>query len=142
MLLYPAGERVQVARPRMRGERLPRGKRRTRRCHRGVDVGRGAVRDAGNDFVRRWIDYVEQRARLGENAADVVPERATMTREPGERLLVALRRGAVLHRFKDLGYCGHLALGERVRRRRAETACGDGVLMASDAGGRRRIGPS
>src|SRR5262249_6526846 len=97
-------------------------KRRARRGHCGVDVGRSAVRDACDDLVRRWVDDVEQRARLGEDAADVVPERAVVTRKPGERFLVALRRGAVLHAVKDLGYTSHGA---------SRDACGDGMRRRS-----------
>src|SRR5215467_10680192 len=118
MLLYAARERVQVARPRVRRERPPRGERRTCCRHSSADVCGSTVRDARDDLVGRWIDYVEQRARLCEDAADVVPECAMMTREPGERLLVALRRRAVLHRFEDLRYSCHCVLIGHPKRRR------------------------
>ena len=136
MLLHAARERVQVARARVRRERLPRRERRARRAHRRVDVGRRAVRDARDRLRRRGIDHLEHRTRLGPRAVDVVAEHAFVLAEPGERFLVALRRRAVLHRLEDFGDGGHWASAEtecgeleRVRRRSAETwnGCGGGV---------------
>ncbi len=107
VFLDPARDRVQVAGPRVGRQRLPCGKRLLRRADRGIHIILRAIGDARDHLRRRRVDDVERLSGPGPGAADVVPEGAVVFAEPGERFLVALRRGAVLHRLEDLCDCGH-----------------------------------
>src|SRR5678816_1866849 len=91
----------------MTRQRLPCHQRAACRRDGGVDLGGGAVRDAGDHRVRRRIDDVEQLARLGPRAADEMAEDALVLREPPERLFLALGSRTVLHRVENLGDRGH-----------------------------------
>ena len=76
--------RIQISRTRMRSERPPSRRRRPRRFHRGVNVGRRALRDRRELLAIRGIDGVEilSRRRRLPCAADEMLEAPSMTLQP------------------------------------------------------------
>ena len=107
VFLHSARERVQMPRARVTIQPLPRGQHGAGGGHRGIDVVLRAKRDAGELLTRGGIDDVERLSRLGPLAVDEVPEDLLVFAEPVSRLLIRLGRGTILHRFEDLGDCGH-----------------------------------
>ena len=92
-------QRVEVASPRVRSERLPFWERCARGSNRGVDV-RWPIPARLWRASRRWRDRgVEVSAvrRLPPRAVDEVSEAAAVTIEPGQRFFRILRRRAVFH---------------------------------------------
>ena len=73
-LLHVTRERVEMLRALVAGERRPFRQRLARRRDRGVDVGGRALRRAGDPLAGRGVEDVEQRAGLGEAAADEMAE--------------------------------------------------------------------
>ena len=99
MLLHQPRQRIQISRPRMRSKRLPLRRRRPRRFHRGIDVGRRALRHRRQPLAIRRIDGVEifpARRRL-PRAIDKMPKAPAMTIQPRRNLFRILRRRPVLH---------------------------------------------
>src|SRR5471032_910392 len=84
-------------------EFLPRTKRFARSLHRRVNVALAPLSDSREHLARGGIDHLESRAlrRLRPRAADEMPERSPMGRDPGERRFVALGSGPVLHTLKN-----------------------------------------
>ena len=86
MLLHQPRQRIQIARPRMRSERLPRWRRRPRRFHRCVDVRRGSLRHRRQPLPIRRIDGLEVLARRRRlpHAVDEMRKAPPMMIQPGE----------------------------------------------------------
>ena len=89
----------------MPAELVPTGLRLARGGDRGIHVIRPGLGDAGQNLAGRGIDGLEAftGCRLGPAAADEQPEGAAMLFQPGARLIVALRRGAVFHALENRG---------------------------------------
>ena len=101
-LLHVAGERVEMTRTLVAGERRPFRQRLARRRDRRVDVGVRALRRAGDPLAGRRVEHVEQRAGLGEPPVDEMAEARRMLREPGPDVLAAFRRRAIVHGAQDV----------------------------------------
>src|SRR5260370_31380193 len=99
MFLPLRRQSVQVARPRMRGKRLPLRERNARRFYCRIDVCRGTLRNGGQWFARRRIERVEINALGGrpEGAADEVTELAGVPVQPHQCLAWILWRRTVFH---------------------------------------------
>ena len=111
-LLDVAGERVEMARARVAGQRRPGFQRLARRRDRRRDVGFRPLADAGDALAARRIEDVEQLRRRREGAADEMAKAAAVRRQPRARVLVALRRDAVVHGAQDVLKSRHRALSK------------------------------
>ena len=109
-LLHMARERIKMLRPLEAGERRPFGLSLPRRGDRCVDVGRRALRRAGDAFAGRGIEDLEQVAGLGEDAVDEMPEAGLVLFEPNSDMLAAFRGRTVVHRAQDVLDDAHRSL--------------------------------
>src|SRR5260370_42496961 len=102
MFLPLRRQSVQVARPRMRGKRLPLRERNARRFYCRIDVCRGTLRNGGQWFARRRIERVEINAlgRRPEGAAGEVAELAGVPAQPHQCLAPSLWGRTVFHAAK------------------------------------------
>ena len=101
MFLYLSGNRVQIARPRMRRQSLPHRQSYACRPHRRINVRRAPLCHFRNLFSRRGI----RRFKIFSFdwglpfAPDKMSKSPFVAVEPHERLFRVLRRRTVLHRF-------------------------------------------
>ena len=102
MFLHQARQGVEIARPRVIGERLPNRKRGASGLHGCADVGCGALSDGGERFAGGRIGRVEEFVLSGRVpfTGDKVADLAFVAIEPGERFARIFRRVAVLHRYE------------------------------------------
>src|SRR6185436_19189045 len=105
------GERVQVARPRVRRQRLPARQRLAGGLHRGVDVLGAGLRDAADDLAIAGRQRLERlpTLRFHPLAADEEAKAAPVALEPLLHRPGALGSGTVVEGGQDVGDAGHLA---------------------------------
>ena len=124
-LLHMPRQRIEMLRALVAGKRRPPSLRLARRGDRRVDVGRGALADAGDALALGGVEHVEQGGGFGEAAVDEMTEAVLMRLEPRQHMLRALGRRAVVHRLENV-------LDQRHRE----------ILMPSGGGKRRNSGRS
>ena len=121
-LLHVARERIKMLRPLEAGERRPFGLSLPRRGDRCVDVGRRALRGAGDPFAGRGIEDIEQVAGFVEDAVDEMPEARLVLFEPRSDVLGAFGRRTVVHRAQDVLDDAHRSLKPSRGGRRPNSA--------------------
>src|SRR6516164_723088 len=87
VFLDVTSERVKMAGASVAGEARPAWERLPRRGDRGVHVGRRALGHARDALPRRWVEHVEEIARLGKAAVDEMAEAGAMAFKPGDDVL-------------------------------------------------------
>src|SRR5690348_10680759 len=106
MLLYLTSESIEVARPRVRRERVPRRESCTRRFNPSIYILRAPLSDGRKLVTCRWISGIEVLAfdRRLPASIDELPKLPFVAIEPAQRLFRILQCRAVLHRcefFRD-----------------------------------------
>ncbi len=109
-LLNVPGQRIEMLRPLVAGERGPFRLRPAGGGDRRVDVGRRALRHARDALAGRGVEHIEERAGLREPAVDQEAEAALVAIEPGRRMLAAFGRRAIVHRAQNVLDQGHRSL--------------------------------
>src|SRR4051794_5360420 len=113
MLLDGTRQRIQMTGAPMTAHSFPCRQRGARCLYCGVDVLRTSLRDPRDDFRVGRVYDVEMITSLRPLAVDELPELPIVPSDPGESVLVALRRRAVFHRFEDFSDGCHYGSGWR-----------------------------